>query len=245
MPNFQEINSKIQKFLLDQKIDAYGLADKKYKLPLSDALFCAEDTVRNKFFFQAIKKALENLKLEKKEIIVVDAGSGTGILGIFALLLGADKCYFLEHNPFTLDLSKKVLDFFNLSEKSQVIHCDATKHELAEKYDLLISETLSSDFFKEDFPLIVKNLQRYAQKKSIVIPGKFEVLLSEYDDFENKLEEKKFVFKADKIEQKNNFKAKNKNTTNIHITTKACLYDDVWINDGDCMSFLNKQVIRI
>ncbi len=86
MEKFQKINNRILNIVTNLEIKYEDMTDKSYKLPLSDALFCISDIRRNKIFFDSIQAAIENKK-DQKEIIVVDAGSGTGILGFFALYL--------------------------------------------------------------------------------------------------------------------------------------------------------------
>ena len=73
----------------------------------SDALFCAEDAVRNRKFYQAIGKAVADVKENCSEVVVCDAGAGIGILGMMALLHGADRVYFIESNPQTLQLCRE------------------------------------------------------------------------------------------------------------------------------------------
>src|SRR3989344_1050805 len=44
------------------------------------------------------------------KVSVADLGAGTGILGIGALLLGAEKVYFVENDSLALETAKENLD---------------------------------------------------------------------------------------------------------------------------------------
>jgi len=80
---FEEIQEVIEKFVQENKRKEYG-DQKKYKMKTSDALFCAEDRSRNRIFRNAIDQAIQENK-KSTHYHVVDAGSGLGILGLFAL----------------------------------------------------------------------------------------------------------------------------------------------------------------
>ena len=129
--NFADANYTIQQFLFDQNLFTYSYDDKNYKLPTSDAIFCAEDTPRNRKFYEWLKASINAIKTKynsintDKNIVVVDAWSWTWILGIFAMLLGADKCIFIEQNPYSLSINKKLVEYFRFTNKSIYICDDA------------------------------------------------------------------------------------------------------------------------
>ncbi|MBT4936549.1 methyltransferase domain-containing protein [Candidatus Peregrinibacteria bacterium] len=271
--DFTTINEKIQSFLKKEEEKSYTLADKKYKLPLSDAIFCARDTVRNRGFYKAIKTALPSvipaclespntealtpntkplLKALDDNCTVIDAGSGTGVLGIFALYLGADKCYFLEHNPHTLELSKKLIKYLGYEKKAHFIQCDATSYIPPEKYNLLISETITSGFIEEDFPKIVNHLKKFGKENSIIIPEAFELFYRSYsinsfrhpepvegslldsNDFNLNLQSKKGI-------DTKKITAKLKKDTKYECSMNVQLYKDIYLKSGECVSFANKR----
>lgn len=236
---FDEIHHKIQKFISSQKIEAYSLEDTQYKLPLSDALFCATDAPRNRAFFVAIQKAISDLQEKTDSVHVVYAGSGTGILGIFALACGADSAVFLEHNPYSLDYSKKLSRYCGYADRIKFIKCDATTLKLETSYNLLISETLTSGFVREEFPLIVNNLVHFRAKNSVILPQKFVLTLEEKNNSEECIRVQEFSFHS-----KNGFPKiglfLHKNTTQLLWKTICTLYDDIVLSSGSCISFLNQ-----
>ena len=55
--------------------------------------FCLHDVARTRMWKEAIEDSV------KPGDVVVDAGSGTGILGVFAAMAGAKKVYCVELHP--------------------------------------------------------------------------------------------------------------------------------------------------
>jgi len=77
---FDTLQNILQGAIADSRQrDAHSLSDRSYKLALSDAFFCGEDTVRNKKFYEAIGKAIADIQIKfpSDRIRVIDAGSGT------------------------------------------------------------------------------------------------------------------------------------------------------------------------
>lgn len=244
--NFNEITKKIRDFIENNKIiDIKNSSSEDLSvLSLSDALFCAEDIIRNKAFFEWIKKAHEEISksnVRGEEKIVIDAWCWIWILWIFALIIWFDRCYFLESNSETLEYCKKLIEHLWLKNKSIFANCDAKKYKLKEKYDLLISETISSWFIEEDFPFIINNLKQYWKKNSIIIPEKFQIEIKNNQNEENN--KTKFIF----LESNKWFKKRKIyiNSTTIKFITSAYIYDNICIKSWDCMSFLNERKIDL
>jgi len=220
--------------------------DSIYKMRTSDALFCAEDRLRNKKFWLWIEKAIVQKKNQQEKVIVVDAGAWIGTLWIFALLLGADKCYFLEENKQTVLLMQQFLNNLGLEGRAEVLCVDATTmNELPEKYDIFISETLSSGFVEEDFVKIIKNLKKYENEWANIIPQSFDISIKinnkkiNNSDVDNKLFSKKY-----QIEHLlNDPRIRLFGVTENEITFEmhAEVFDDIWIDSWSCMSFLNPR----
>jgi len=67
--------------------------------------------------------------------IIADLGCGTGILGLGALLLGAERCYFVDSDSTALDIARENLKLLEektgkkLSEKSLFILSDISKFD--------------------------------------------------------------------------------------------------------------------
>jgi len=252
--DFDKIQTKILDHFADKKQSAYFLDDKHHKLPLSDSFFCAEDSIRNRKFFEWINAGLENIwnkKSEstqnnvdnKNEIVVVDAWSGTWILWIYALLLWADKCYFLEENPFALAYSKELIHHFWLDDKAIFVECDATTHNMPEPFDIIVSETLSSGFVEEDFVPIINNLKRFLNPNWIIIPTWFNIKIEELDTNNKKLDEHNIEVLSHNLWQKTRPKItlQWKDTNKLKFFMDANIFWDIMTRSWDCMSFLNER----
>jgi len=78
--------------------------------------------------------------IKKKSI--ADLGCGTGILGLGALLLGAEKCYFVDSDSESLGIAKENLKLLEeeadlgLKEKAIFVHSDISK--FSEQADTVI-----------------------------------------------------------------------------------------------------------
>lgn len=230
---FDTLQEKIQNFI--EKISSReDIFCKDEKLQLSDALFCAGDTYRNRKFYQAIWSAISDIQKNKKNIKVIDAGAWIGILWIFALLHWAEHVTFIEANSVTVKVLKDFLDELWLSERSSVFHADASKVQLDIKADMLISETIAIDFESEDYLNIISHLRKYLHEDSVIIPESFQL------DLLSGEKTKKYAFSAyDDVE-------------NISLPAEAwdevsgmCyIYKDISLKSGECISFFNARIIQ-
>jgi putative methylase len=80
--------------------------------------------------------------INKKKI--ADLGCGTGILGLGALLLGAEKCFFVDSDETAIDVAKENLEF--LEKKTGI--------ELNEKAIFIVSDVSK---FNENADTIIEN----------------------------------------------------------------------------------------
>jgi predicted RNA methylase len=94
----------------------------------------------------AFKNAIENSV--KPGDIVVDMGTGTGVLAMFAAKMGAKKVYAIENDPknvMTLHKTFKLNGYNNIV----VIEGDVTKINLPEKVDVIIGEMIATALIEE------------------------------------------------------------------------------------------------
>ncbi len=125
---------------------------------------CLFDKKRSFDFLSAISETV------KKGNIVVDAGSGSGVLGLFAARNGAKKVFCIESNPRFIEIIKKNAELNNLSNVIQVIYGDATKVKLPCKVDVIICELLSTGFFYEPEVQVINHLRKFLKKNGKIIP---------------------------------------------------------------------------
>ena len=236
--DFYEIQQKITIFL-DSLEKSKDFTKTFWKLSTNDALFCAWDIVRNKAFFEAIQKAINDIN--KNDLVVVDAGSWTWILWFFAIYLWASKCIFIEKNEYSLEISKNLAKHLWFYEKCIFYSDDAITINIKENYDLIISETIVTAFLEEDFPLIIKNLKKENTK---IIPEKFIFYFEWFDENWNFVEKNEIEIISNNIKEKQKIHI-SKKTKNIEISSKVNLYSNIFVNSWDCISFANKRKISI
>lgn len=54
------------------------------------------DFFQNEKYYQGIREAVARLKARGEKVIVLDIGTGTGLLSMMAVTAGADFCYAVE-----------------------------------------------------------------------------------------------------------------------------------------------------
>ncbi len=210
---------------------------------------CLYDKERTNRFAKAIKETV------KKGDIVVDAGSGTGVLGLLAAKAGAKKVYCIELQPRFIEIIKKNAELNNLQDKIVVIQGDATKVKLPEKVDVIICELLSTGLFFEPETEVLDHLRQFLKKKGRIIPqecvswiqlvkaqkSSYGLYLN-YDSRTERLNDKglsnKVVFDELAFQEKEEplvidtkvtVKASNNGTVNaVRITSKAKLSDNTY-----------------
>ncbi|WP_144122816.1 methyltransferase domain-containing protein [Catellatospora sichuanensis] len=102
--------------------------------------------------------------------VAVDAGSGTGLLGLFAAKAGAERVYCLEFNADHISLIEENARRNGLSDRIIAVHADATSYELPEQVDVVISEVISAGYFYEPQLQITNNLRRHLKPGGAMIP---------------------------------------------------------------------------
>jgi len=125
---------------------------------------CLYDAKRTESFAKAIKSTI------KKGDIVVDAGSGSGILGLLALKYGAGKVYAIESNPRQKKIIENNARLNGFGGKIKVLIGDATKVRLPEKVDVILCELIHTATFFEPQMQIIDHLKAYLKPHGNIIP---------------------------------------------------------------------------
>jgi predicted RNA methylase len=129
---------------------------------------CLYDVQRTRLWKQAIEDTV------RSGDIVVDAGAGTGILGMFAVLDEAARVYSLELHPRFCTLISHLAKKNQVEDRVTVIAGDATKVEIPEPIDVLICELLCTGQFFEPEVQVVNHLRQYFKPTTQVIPRRVE-----------------------------------------------------------------------
>lgn len=146
------INNITKKYISD-------ISNSYYKLMLND-------TYRNNIFRKVIDKYVTN------DSIVLDAGSGIGILSMFASKK-TNNIFAVEKDPIICNLSKKILDDNNVNLK--VINkniLDLNSNDLNNtKPNILICELVGDYFIKEGIIPFIKHIKtNLLSDNSIIMP---------------------------------------------------------------------------
>ena len=125
---------------------------------------CLYDVRRVELFQRAIQETV------RPGDIVVDAGSGTGLLGMLAAKAGAKKVYCVEINNEFVPVIEEHARRNGFADRIEAICADATTVALPEHVDVIISEVISAGFFYEPHLQILDNLRKYLKPKGSIIP---------------------------------------------------------------------------
>lgn len=127
------------------------------------------DLKRNNAYKNAINKAVEESQ------VVLEIGTGSGLLSMMAVDAGARKVITCEVNETIAQVAEKIIFQNGFSERITVIHKKSTDLvvgvDLTKKVDLVISEILSSEFVGEGvIPTMLDVNRRLLNKNGKMIP---------------------------------------------------------------------------
>jgi predicted RNA methylase len=119
---------------------------------------------------KALQKAI--LKTVTKNDVVVDLGTGTGILSLIAAKK-AKKVYAIEMDPFMLEVAKNLASYYPEGKKIEFVEADARTFHLNEKADVIICEMLDTALIREyQVPAMNHALENIAKENARIIPLK-------------------------------------------------------------------------
>ncbi len=104
--------------------------------------------------------------LVKPEHVVVDVGTGTGIMAALAAKAGAKQVYAVERSSNMAKFAREFFQTNKLAERIAVIEGQASQINLPEKADILVTETIGNDPLAEGIVEICHDA-----KKRILRPG--------------------------------------------------------------------------
>ena len=130
------------------------------------------DKKRVKAFQRAIFETV------KKGDIVVDLGTGIGILAFFAVQAGAKRVYAIEQGDI-IKIAGEIADKNGMSNKIIFLKGDSREISIPEKADLLISEIIGCFALDEGILELVSDAkERFLKEKGIIIPNSFKMWLA-------------------------------------------------------------------
>ncbi len=130
----------------------------------SQHVLMLEDRVRTNAFLEAIRDTV------RPGDVVLDIGTGTGVLAIAAAKAGAAHVYAIEATAMS-DVARRGVAANGLTEKVTVIHGMSTDVTLPQRADVVVSETVGDDLFDESIlPTLHDAAERLATPDARFIP---------------------------------------------------------------------------
>lgn len=127
---------------------------------------CLKDNLRTKAFRNAIHEVV------KKGDVVIDVGSGSGILAFFAAESGAKKVYAVEIEHLLAESLKKSVVENKMTDIIEVIEGDITKVKLPKNVDVLVAEIIETGLLDEQQVPAINRLRKdkIITEKTSIIP---------------------------------------------------------------------------
>jgi len=142
---------------------------------------CLADKKRTESFRKAIEKIV------KPDDIVVDLGTGTGILALFAARAGAKKVYAIEISNTVAKSAYEIIKRNGYEDIIEVIVGDASKVKIPKKVNVVISEMLTTGLIDEDQIIVLNSLwdRDIVDNNTIFLPKRIdtyaELVQSDFD----------------------------------------------------------------
>ena len=109
------------------------------------------DEIRNYAFYQWLKNSIT------KNDFVLDIGTGSGILSLFAAKFRPKRVIACEASKNLFDIAKKVIEKNNSCQMIDLKHCLSTQLELNEqRADILVTETFDAGLLGKIFIILQK-----------------------------------------------------------------------------------------
>jgi protein arginine N-methyltransferase 1 len=135
-----------------------------------------QDTTRTNAFREAIRRCVT------PDSVVLDLGTGSGILALFAAEAGARRVFAIDATH-SADLASFLAKHLGFGDRIQVIHDHSTKIDLPERANVLVTETLGSFGFNEQIlSSIIDARARLLTADAVIIPRRIELFLVPCDD---------------------------------------------------------------
>lgn len=130
------------------------------------------DEVRTSSFLRAITEVV------KPGDVVVDIGSGTGVLSLFAAMAGASSVYSIEREP-VIEIAREIASRNGLSETITFIAGSSLEVDIPERANVLITETIGNVGFDEGISTWVADARRrFLKQDALVVPGCVDAVAS-------------------------------------------------------------------
>lgn len=122
------------------------------------------DSVRMNAYAQALRQAV------KPGSLVLDIGTGTGIMALLACQLGARRVYAIEPDD-SINVAREIATVNGCADKIEFIQNVSTQVTLSERVDVIVSDLGGVlPFFERHIPSIVDARERFLAHGGVLIP---------------------------------------------------------------------------
>jgi hypothetical protein len=128
-----------------------------------------EDEVRTRRFIEAVESTV------RRNDVVVEIGTGTGVLAMAAARAGAKRVYTIEAGAIA-DKAEQVIASNGFSDVVEVVRGWSHRVELPERCDVLVTETIGSDPLDEGLIESVRDARaRHLRPNARIIPSQISI----------------------------------------------------------------------
>ncbi len=153
---------KIKKYLRNVYYQFKGLNTPSEWIPIHTAF------IMDKTRTETLRRSI--LQVVKPDDIVLDIGTGSGILSLFACQAGAKKVYAIERSPM-IKIAQKMAEYNGFKDKIVFINEESTFAKLPEKVDVIISETIGTFGLEENIlPIMLDAKKRFLKPDGLFVP---------------------------------------------------------------------------
>uniref|UniRef100_A0A8C7MXC2 Protein arginine N-methyltransferase n=1 Tax=Oncorhynchus kisutch TaxID=8019 RepID=A0A8C7MXC2_ONCKI len=113
------------------------------------------DHDRNEKYYQGIRAAVSRVKARGEKVIVLDIGTGTGLLSMMAVTAGADYCYAVEVFKPMADAAFRIVKKNGFSDKIKIINKHSTEvtvgldGDMQTRANVLVTELFDTELIGE------------------------------------------------------------------------------------------------
>ena len=109
--------------------------------------------------------------------VVVDVGTGTGVLALWAAQAGARRVYAIEPAPI-VGIARRLAQDNPSGDRVVFLEADARDVELPEPADVLISECMGNFFVTDDMAPVLRDARRLLRPGARVLPRHIRLLVA-------------------------------------------------------------------